>query len=266
MRVKISLFWGAVILLVGIYLLLRFGVAYLSQVIVGAENLLPVPGALLSIYLILVIIGIGVYVGMDAETQRTFFQPLARILRGPERIETRGDQVFRGSRWAVLALFPLLVGFVVYSQVVPTVGTPTTLRIQHPGLPKEFEELENPFRVDDQGNPLDEATLARNLEEGRILFYINCRPCHGTKADGAGPMARGFRLKPVNFTDPGTIATVVEAFAFWRVNKGNPGLPIESSPWDSAMPTWERDLTSEEIWKIILAEYTIAGVDPRKPE
>lgn len=266
MRMRLSLFWGAVILLVVIYLLLRFGVAYLSQIIVGAENPLPVPGALMSIYLILVIVGIGVYVGMDEETQRTFFQPLARILRGPERIETRGDQVFRGSRWAVLALFPLLVGFVVYSQVVPAVGTPTTLRIQHPGLPKEFEELENPFRTDDQGNPVDKATLAQSIEEGRILFYINCRPCHGTKADGAGPMARGFRLKPVDFTDPGTIATVVESFAFWRVNKGNPGLPVESSPWDSAMPTWERDLTSDEIWKIILAEYTIAGVDPRIPE
>ena len=79
-------------------------------------------------------------------------------------------------------------------------------------------------------------------------------------------MARGFRLKPTNFTDPGTIATVVEAFAFWRAKKGNPGLPAASSPWDSAMPTWERDLTDEEIWKILLAEYDIAGVEPRKPE
>lgn len=79
-------------------------------------------------------------------------------------------------------------------------------------------------------------------------------------------MARGFRLKPINFRDVGTIATVVEAYAFWRVKEGGAGLPPESTPWDSAMPSWKEELKDEEMWKIILAEYDTAGVEPRKPE
>jgi mono/diheme cytochrome c family protein len=117
--------------------------------------------------------------------------------------------------------------------------------------------------------PITEAKAAlvkANMEEGRVLYMINCRPCHGTKADGIGPMARGFRLKPANFTDPGTIATLVEPYLFWRVRTGGIGLPAVAAPWDSAMPRWESDLSDEQIWKIILAEYDIGAVDPRLPE
>ena len=163
-------------------------------------------------------------------------------------------------RIIVLAAFPLLVGWLVYSQVAPSVKTPTALRVQHPTFPSEYEKLENPFQN------ADAQTRAKYIEEGRNLYQINCRPCHGTKADGKGPMARGFRLKPANFTDPGTIATVVEAYSFWRIKEGGLGLPTEASPWDSSMPKWKDDLTDEEIWKIIMAEYDTAGVEPRKPE
>jgi hypothetical protein len=104
------------------------------------------------------------------------------------------------------------------------------------------------------------------IEEGRILYQKNCRPCHGTPAHGQGPMARGFRLRPADFTDPGTIATLVENYPFWRIQKGGIGLPNAATPWDSAMPRWEGELTDEEIWKIIMAEYQIAGKEPRKPE
>jgi hypothetical protein len=79
-------------------------------------------------------------------------------------------------------------------------------------------------------------------------------------------MAPALPLKPANFRDPGTIATVVESYAFWRVQEGGRGLPTVATPWDSAMPVWKNDLKEEEIWKILLAEYATAGVEPRKPE
>ncbi len=104
------------------------------------------------------------------------------------------------------------------------------------------------------------------IEEGRILYQKNCRPCHGTRADGRGPMAQGFRLKPVDFTDPGTIATLVESYPFWRIQTGGLRLPDAATPWDSTMPAWEDELSEEEIWKIIMAEYDIADKEPRKPE
>ena len=110
------------------------------------------------------------------------------------------------------------------------------------------------------------ALLEKNLFEGRALYAMNCRPCHGDSVGGDGPMADGFKLRPINFTDNGTIETIVEGYTFWRVANGGPGLPTEATPWDSAMPEWKLNLTEEERWKIILAEYDLAGKTPRIPE
>ena len=105
-----------------------------------------------------------------------------------------------------------------------------------------------------------------NLFEGRALYAMNCRPCHGDSTAGDGPMADGFKLRPINFTDNGTIETIVEGYTFWRVANGGPGLPTEATPWDTAMPEWKLNLSEEERWKIILAEYNLAQKTPRIPE
>jgi len=108
-----------------------------------------------------------------------------------------------------------------------------------------------------------ESLIQKRLFEGRALYQINCRPCHGTRTAGDGPMAYGFKLRPINFTDSGTIETVVEGYTFWRVMNGGPGLPNESTPWDSAMPVWKQDLSEKELWTIILGEYDTADKTPR---
>ena len=110
------------------------------------------------------------------------------------------------------------------------------------------------------------ALVEKNLFEGRALYAMNCRPCHGDSVSGDGPMADGFKLRPINFTDNGTIETIVEGYTFWRVANGGPGLPTEATPWDSAMPQWKLNLTEEERWKIIMAEYDLAEKTPRIPE
>jgi mono/diheme cytochrome c family protein len=110
------------------------------------------------------------------------------------------------------------------------------------------------------------ALQEKNLFEGRALYAMNCRACHGDSVGGDGPMADGFKLRPINFTDNGTIETIVEGYTFWRVTNGGPGLPTEATPWDSAMPEWKLSLTEEERWKIILAEYDLAQKTPRIPE
>ena len=106
----------------------------------------------------------------------------------------------------------------------------------------------------------------KRLFEGRTLYAMNCRPCHGSSVAGDGPMAGGFKLRPTNFTDNGTIETIVEGYTFWRVANGGPGLPVEATPWDSAMPEWKINLSEEEIWKVIMAEYDMAGKMPRMPD
>ncbi len=110
------------------------------------------------------------------------------------------------------------------------------------------------------------ALMEKHLFEGRALYSMNCRPCHGDSVAGDGPMADGFKLRPINFTDNGTIETIVEGYTFWRVSNGGPGLPTEATPWDSAMPVWKLNLSEEERWKIILAEYDLAQKTPRIPE
>ena len=108
--------------------------------------------------------------------------------------------------------------------------------------------------------------IEKNLFEGRALYAMNCRPCHGDSVAGDRPMADGFKLRPINFTDNGTIDTIAEGYTFWRVANGGPGLPTEATPWDSAMPIWKLNLSDEERWKIIMAEYDLAQKTPRIPE
>lgn len=276
MKRRISLFWHAVITLAVIYLIIRFVIPYVSMWITARPYPLTVPAALSIIYMALAIVGLFIFITTSEENIQEFLQPIVSVLRGGQ------SGAMSKVRWVVLALIPLAVGGFTYQRTVPKIQSPTGIRIQHPTIPKQFENLVNPYRdlseemvkkfILDQkleGLSMEEAKarlMEQALVEGRGLYQANCRPCHGSKADGNGPIGIGSRLRPVNFTDPGTIATVVEGYAFWRIQDGGRGLPAESTPWDSAMPRWKDELTDDQIWKIILAEYNTAGVEPRKPE
>ena len=255
-----SLFWTVVLTLIGLNLLLQLVVPYLSMIITKRDEPLPVPGALMLIYQGLILIGVVVYLAADDNRLREFWAPIKAFLRGPEMIRSPLDRAMSVARWVVLGGLPLAAGWFVYSGSLPSTTAPTTLRIAHPTIPFEYQDLTNPYRNPD--GTVDPAVI----EEGRLLFQTNCRPCHGTPADGNGPMAYGFRLRPANFRTEDTIATVIEAYAFWRIREGGIGLPNAGSPWDSAMPAWKGELTDDQIWKIIAAEYNIAGVEPRRPE
>ncbi|MEW6325497.1 MAG: cytochrome c [Nitrospirota bacterium] len=275
MKRRISLFWYAVITMVIVYLIVKFAIPIVSMWITGRPYPLIVPTTLTVIYMLLAIIGLAAYITMSEENMREFLDPIARFLRG-------GQAGPAGlARLLVLGLIPVLVGWVAFDRVAPKVQSPTGIRIQHPTIPGQYEKLVNPYRdpseemvnafMQNEGLnvPAEEARgrlIHQAMTEGRGLYQKNCRPCHGSKADGNGPVAAGYRLRPANFRDPGTIATVVEAYAFWRIKEGGRGLPNESTPWDSVMPRWKDELTDDEIWKIILAEYDTADVEPRKPE
>lgn len=235
------------------------------------------PNAAVIMYVTLLVIGVALYITYNDEKLNEFVCTVTEFLRGKP-----GETTYNTIRIVVLVIIPLLIGWSIYSFKAPKSQSPTGLRIAHPTIPGKYEKLENPLR-----NPEDEIVkkfieeenmgdisleeargllVEKYMDDGRVLYQINCRPCHGSKADGAGPMAGGFRLKPVDFRDPGTIATVVESYAFWRVTEGGPKLPVQSTPWDSAMPIWGDELTDDEKWKIIMAEYDTAGVEPRIPE
>jgi hypothetical protein len=83
---------------------------------------------------------------------------------------------------------------------------------------------------------------------------------------GDGIFAHGYNPIPANFQDPTTIAMLQETYLFWRVAKGAPGLPEESTPWASAMPAWENFLSEEEMWDVIIYMYEFTGYKPRAKE
>ncbi len=105
--------------------------------------------------------------------------------------------------------------------------------------------------------------FAEHVDNGRRVYFQNCFFCHGDLAAGDGMFAYGLNPIPSNFTDQGVLPMLQESFLFWRVAKGAPGLPEEGGPWDSAMPAWEKFLTEEEMWDVILFLYYYNDYRPR---
>ncbi|MBI4082488.1 MAG: c-type cytochrome [Candidatus Lambdaproteobacteria bacterium] len=279
-RLQLNLFWRAALFYVVVF---YGGLVWLfprvSQWAVEAPEPLPLPAAALSMYWWLLLTGLFIYVSSSEARRQAFLHPLYRWFG------VRGTRRRQALRWGVLVALPAAVGGMFYWDGLPRLSSPAGIRSQHPTMPKAFAKLANPLRhlsaeqvrayqatlvargaADVPPEAARERLVAQLVGEGAGLYAINCRPCHGMQANGAGPMARGFRLKPADFRDPGLLPTVVESYAFWRVSKGGPGLPAASTPWDSAMPIWELDLGEEERWKVLLGEYFLSGVGPREPE
>ena len=240
-----------VIAFLAVYGGLRYLVPWISRWVGTSQTAAPVPRFAIAMYLGCVALGALAYAASDQQRWRSFVGPIVRLFAFPPGRPRRLQAL-------ALGLIPLLAGVATWN-LTPRLEPPAVLRLQHPTMPQQYAALENPFRR------LPEAERSTAEAEGIVLYQKNCRPCHGTEADGAGPLARGLRLRPVSFRDPGTIATVVESYVFWRIKEGALGLPPIATPWESAMPAW-RQLSDDEIWKIVLASYAIAGREPRQPE
>lgn len=223
------------ILLIAIYVFLKYLLPLFT---------VPIPSSIIYMYLSIVLIGILIYFSVEDEDWKKFVSPIVEVFE----VETPSKKL---TRYIILAMIPLLVGYSVYSYVGPS-GPSAQLRSAHPAPPTEYIGLENPV-----------SPTLENIEVGKELFKANCAPCHGENADGKGKEAQAWFPAPADFTDTGTIASLQESYLFWRINEGGIGMPPEGLPSDSAMPAWKDVLTEEEIWKIIMAEYDIAGVQPR---
>ena len=230
----------------------------------------PIPWTLFITYMVMWSIGTFLYVSQDPETFREFRKPIVKTIVGE----------YKFAQIIMLIAMPILVGFATYNSIYPSYQEPVELRTVHPAPPATtkvhgktypLESTNNPFRIDEQDNykdsfpflDADKQEYMKYVTEGGTIFFQNCHYCHGDQLNGLGMFSHVFNPTPANFIDPGTIAMLQEAFLFWRVSKGGPGLPNESTPWSSAMPPWEEHLNTEEIWKVILFEYWYTGWHPR---
>ena len=245
-------FTQAVMLLVGSYLLFKFGIPYIPPLLGWASA--PVPSSVIVQYMFVAVVGILIYVSDNEERWRLFKAPMHATL------------VDRDKGWlraTLLVVVPLSVGFIAFDQARPSVGGGVQLRSIHPAPPAKITFKGKSMDIAGLENPLrHQGSIEEHYESGRRVYYQNCLPCHGDLLDGLGPYAHGFNPQPLAF-DLGTIAQLQESFVFWRIAKGGPGLPREGTPWNSAMPVWEDFLTEDEIWSVIIFMYEQSGTQPR---
>jgi len=233
---------------VGIYAVLRFGFVT------------PIPSSVVHLYMGIVTLALAAYVTSSDERRTDVSAPVLALVVEPRH---------RVLLAAVLVLLPALAAANAWLGTRETLEPPAFGRTVHPAPPDTITVHDKAIDLAHGRNPLrelettDPAAFRTHLANGRSTYYRNCVFCHGDALAGDGMFVHGLNPIPTNFTDKGTIAQLQESFLFWRISKGGPGLPAEGGPWDSAMPAWEKFLSEEEMWEVILFVYDHTGQRPR---
>lgn len=240
------------------YLLLKFGVPAVGALL--HPGTFPViPTSVMKMYMFFVTVGVLLIYTYSSEGYDGLIGPIADLYGNPAK-----------TKYLIVAMAAVggLGSFVAYQYVKPSFEAPVELRSVHPAPPSTAKMWGKSFNIIKLHNPLreDTANFAKNVEDGGVVYYKNCFYCHGDLLDGKGHFFHGFNPMPANFQDVGTIAQLTEAFVFWRIGTGGPGLPTEGTPWASAMPVWHNFISEEETWKVILFLYDYTGQKPRPME
>ncbi len=273
---KLNSFVKGILVTVGLYaaLIALFGAVTLFGVVEvningilfeeSSSNILP--SSIQYMYIFFIFVGVVLYYTSSAEKIEETIRPMANFVFNPEKKAS-----IKVGQYTMYSVLPFFFAFVGYNQMTPKFPEPIALRVIHPappttikifGEPHNLVSLENPYRQYEKSDPEEFKQLAR---EGGFIYFKNCFFCHGDFLDGRGMTSLNLNPVPANFQDVGTIAMLQEAFLFWRIGTGGPGLPDESWPWQSAMPIWQNILTQQEVWKVILFlyDYTPPQITPR---
>ena len=223
----------------------------------------PIPASVVMMYMAIATIAVLAYVTSSAERREQVSGPIVNLIV---------NEKHRLALAAVALVIPALAAAGVYVRLSQPTEAPFFARTVHPASPAEIsfndtkidlDSGENPYRALETTNP---EAFKTHVEAGRKVYYENCHFCHGDNLAGTGMFVHGLDPIPTNFADQGTIPMLTETFLFWRIAKGGPGLPDEGGPWASAMPAWEKFLTEEQIWDVILFVYDFNGRKPRANE
>jgi len=221
----------------------------------------PIPHSVLGIYMGITTLALVAFASSSRERWASFEAPLVAFLT-----ERRFTPVL-----ALVALaIPAAVSASIYLGMTAPPVAPSFGRTVHPAPPDQITvhdqtirliNLENPYRHLEKSDP---EAFREHVAAGRKVYYENCFYCHGDLMQGEGMFAHGLNPIPTNF--PVVIDQLQESFLLWRIAKGGPGLPEEGGPWDSAMPAWEKFLSEQEMWNVILFVYDFNGKRPRAVE
>ncbi len=135
MTMQVSAFWRAIIVLAGAWLVFHFAFPPFM------------PQSLMITFMIITVIGVLLYYSSDDKLFAEFKAPLVATLRDDDKGTLR---------WVFLIFIPLLLGYIVYGAVKPSLDTPMELRQVHPAPPAalkvydktyDLATLENPVRL-----------------------------------------------------------------------------------------------------------------------
>lgn len=261
---------GVVIVLVALYFVPRMNILawlaawWLAIFVIfkwGIEP--PLPTSILNMFMAIVTLSLLAYMSADSSHFATVRDKIGRFMT---------EDRYKIPLIIVVLLVPCLVALQVYFDISKDPTPPVAGRTIHPSPPSTIAFRGRTIDLVSDGNPyriLEVQNLdvfTGHVTNGRRIYYENCVFCHGDNLGGEGIFAHGFDPIPANFQDATTIGMLQEAYLFWRIAKGGPGLPSESTPWSSAMPAWEEFLTEEEIWDVIIFMYDFTGHRPRVRE
>jgi hypothetical protein len=231
-----------------------------AVLIVGAYIILQIirpiiPSSVVSMYMLFIIIGILLYMTFDDESTKELTAPIKVLCGDPQQ---------KVLRRVIFIFLPLIGIYTAYSLVKPSHSLPVELRTIHPDLPSTVEIYGKKLNLLTLRNPLrgDAANYDKYVKKGGEIYFKNCFYCHGNRLSGRGRYAAGYRLLPVDFTNPNELEQLSESYVFWRIATGGLSLPRESTPWSSAMPKWEHFLSEDEIWMVILFLYDYTDITP----
>ncbi len=223
----------------------------------------PLPHSIVFMFMGIITLSLLAYFSVDSQTLAAAWAGVVAFLT---------DRRYTVPLAMVVVALPAVAAYMAYRDATRGPNPPLFGRTVHPPPPIEImfkgkkinlTEADNPFRSLETSQP---EKFRAHVAHGRVIYFQNCVFCHGDNLDGEGLFAHGFDPLPANFSDPTTIAMLQESYLFWRIAKGGPGLPEESAPWASAMPAWEKFLSEEDIWDVILFLYDYTGYRPRAKE
>lgn len=234
---------------IGLYVTFRYGFVT------------PIPASAVRIFMSISTLALLAYATSSDERARDTFGPIFEFAANPRYTLPL----------ALVALaIPGLVAWGVYRGFSQPIESPFFGRTIHPSPPPDITvhgqkidllRGENPFRSLEKA--ADPKAFHDHVASGRKIYYSNCFYCHGDGLAGDGMYTYGLNPVPANFQDSGVLPMFEETFFFWRIAKGGPGMPDEGAPGDSAMPEWERFLSNEQMWDVILFLYSDTGYRPR---
>ena len=220
MSILRSRFVQAVVILVGAFVVLRFGIRP------------PAPWSVIQIYMTIVFLAVLIYVSADTDSWRSFVDPIRVTLVDPSK---------RPLRLALAVVLPVLLGYYAYTQAAAGPEAPAELRAVHPAPPGAIQFRGKEINISGVDNPLrkDAASFKKHVAAGGEIYIRNCMYCHGDNLDGHGRFAaadrRGRRPDPCR-----RLCLRDTARTSSRRPPSPPGRPPPAPPPDLRSRRWRR--------------------------